>query len=369
MRTEDPVSAKAIRSALDQRHGLIAGEEEEDDDGDGTGGMDFENEAYTALAEEGKDRAPVDGALLHDEAGRESFRDDDDGVGDGATKNGMASPLALSVHLFAFNRPHKFAKLWSSLASAQVSTLPSHIVIHIDYDAKGSPEWRLQVAEAKKLVGSSTRHGPVSVLFAAKPKGLRVTMLEAWAPRNNEYAMFLEDDIEVSPLLFIFAERFVRAYGDRGRRGDPTILGFKLYNQKWDEVNQRAERAVDNGHAPYKIQEPCSWGTVFAPQVYGEYLAWYVHNSGIDPFIPRAWSNTWDPERSAKKYLQRFMWEKGRFLVAINLPDYLSLTTPRVDSEGTNIKAEWLDYLRQRLEVPLLTSGGILKKGEHEFLR
>lgn len=262
---------------------------------------------------------------------------------------------ALVIHIFTFNRPDKFARLWTSLMAAQQSRLPTSLVIHVDYDAKRSDEWQRQVADAKELANTICTHGPVAVIFAARPKGLRDTMLEAWSPMPGEYAMFLEDDIEVSPLLLVFAERFILAYGEEDR--DRSVIGFKLYNQKWDEVNQRMENPVNNGHVPFKIQEPCSWGTIFVPDVYADYLAWYVANTNPDPFIPRAWSNTWDPRRSAKKYLQRFMWEQGVFLIAINLPDHLSLTSPRIDQPGTNMKEEWLSYLRDRLEVPLLTSG------------
>ena len=143
-------------------------------------------------------------------------------------------------------------------------------------------------------------------------------------------------------------------YGEVEQR-DKTVLGFKLYNQMWDEVNQRYEQPVMNGHQPFKIQEPCSWGSVFLAEPYGRYLSWFVKKGGQDPFVPRAWSNTWDAERSAKKYLQRFMWEEGLVLVSINLPNHLSLTTPRVDGEGTNIKSQWLGFLKARLEVPLLS--------------
>eukprot|EP00043_Microstomoeca_roanoka_P020435 m.249301 g.249301 ORF g.249301 m.249301 type:complete len:843 (+) comp17165_c1_seq4:528-3056(+) len=260
----------------------------------------------------------------------------------------------LVVHLFAYNRPSGFRTLWSQLIRAKpASRLPVRIVIHVDYDPLQSDEWKEQVDIASALTGVHTIHGPVTTVFAASPKGLRATMLEAWAPVEGEYAMFLEDDIEVSEMLFVYAEAFVQRYGESAER-DASVMGYKLYNQKWDEVNQRYERPINNGHMPFKIQEPCSWGTVFVAEPYARYLRWYVDHSNIDPFIPHAWSNTWDAERSAKKYLQRFMWEEGLFLISINLPNHLSLTTPHVEA-GTNIKQKWLPYLKERLEVPLVT--------------
>lgn len=270
----------------------------------------------------------------------------------------MERPAHLVVHCFAYNRPANFKRMWESLmATVPTAGLATSVVIHVEHDDDGGESWRQQV----EMVQSYARPGrcavgPVSAVFGTKNKGLRASMLEAWAPVPHEYAMFLEDDIEVAPMLLLAAEAFVNAYGETGNRSAPddNILGYKLYNQKWDEVNQRDERPVNNNNLPFKLQEPCSWGTVFAPRPYARYLAWYAANSRWDPFIPRAWSNMWDAERSAKKYLQRFMWEEAMYLVAVNLPDHISLTTPRLEA-GTNIKVQWLDFLKKRLEVPLLT--------------
>lgn len=264
----------------------------------------------------------------------------------------------LTVHLFGFNRPKQFVKLWNTLTQAEPATqLTTSVVIHIDHDETNSTDWQLQLDLARHISEKGDyRHGPVSVLYASKNKGLRATMIEAWAPLDGEYAMFLEDDIEVSPLLFTFAERYVLAYGETSDR-DPSILGYKLYNQKWDEVNQRFEDAINNGAVPFRLQEPCSWGSIFVAKPYARYLRWYTKNKHIDPLVPNSWSNTWNAERSAKKYMQRFLWESGMYLLAVNLPDHFSLTTPRM-SAGTNIKAQWLDFLKARLELPLLRKGG-----------
>eukprot|EP00055_Hartaetosiga_balthica_P014881 m.84673 g.84673 ORF g.84673 m.84673 type:complete len:836 (-) comp8716_c0_seq5:170-2677(-) len=259
----------------------------------------------------------------------------------------------LNIFCFAFNRPNDFSWLWQNLMHAKPSGIRTKIVIHVDFDKDNSEGWQEQVRIASQLSGSESVHGPVTSVFATSPRGLKATMLEAWAPIRGEYAMFLEDDIDVSEMLLVYAEKFIMAYGESSQK-DPTVLGYKLYNQKWDEVNQRFEEKVDNGYAPFKIQEPCSWGTVFIAEPYKRYLAWFMENYESDPMIPHAWSNTWDAKKSAKKYLQRFMWEEGLFLISINFPRDLSLTTPRVEV-GTNIKADWIQYLQDRLEVPLLT--------------
>eukprot|EP00055_Hartaetosiga_balthica_P014883 m.84709 g.84709 ORF g.84709 m.84709 type:complete len:776 (-) comp8716_c0_seq9:280-2607(-) len=252
----------------------------------------------------------------------------------------------LNIFCFAFNRPNDFSWLWQNLMHAKPSGIRTKIVIHVDFDKDNSEGWQEQVRIASQLSGSESVHGPVTSVFATSPRGLKATMLEAWAPIRGEYAMFLEDDIDVSEMLLVYAEKFIMAYGESSQK-DPTVLGYKLYNQKWDEVNQRFEEKVDNGYAPFKIQEPCSWGTVFIAEPYKRYLAWFMENYESDPMIPHAWSNTWDAKKSAKKYLQRFMWEEGLFLISINFPRDLSLVSPSFSKEEPLLTNRW--------SVPLLT--------------
>jgi hypothetical protein len=52
----------------------------------------------------------------------------------------------------------------------------------------------------------------------------------------GNYALFLEDDVVVSEYLFEYGERMILAYKD----SPDSILGLKLYNQRWDEINMQA---------------------------------------------------------------------------------------------------------------------------------
>jgi len=56
-----------------------------------------------------------------------------------------------------------------------------------------------------------------------------------------------------------------------------------------------------------------------------------------DPFIPNAGSNMWEVARTTSKHLQQFMWEKGLYVISINLPDSLSMVAPQVSqrADGT----------------------------------
>jgi hypothetical protein len=65
-------------------------------------------------------------------------------------------------------------------------------------------------------------------------QGLRETILGSWQPeRMNEFAIFLEDDIEVSPYFMVYSRACVEQYGrfqyDFLRPETEHVLGCSLY--------------------------------------------------------------------------------------------------------------------------------------------
>lgn len=144
--------------------------------------------------------------------------------------SGGARPR-LQVHCFTFNRPASFGRLWTSLMSAHPAEhVEVDIVIHSEFDPAGGEAWREQRAALRKLDMSASAHGHVRVQWATANQGLKATMLGAWTPSLNEYALYLEDDVEVSPLIFRVAEAMILQYGETSDP-DPSVVGFKLYNQ------------------------------------------------------------------------------------------------------------------------------------------
>ena len=141
---------------------------------------------------------------------------------------------------------------------------------------------------------------------------------------------------------------------------DSHLYGFRLYNSQYDVVNRRAEVSVPAEYPLYKLQEPCSWGSVVAGPAHARFLRWYAARMAAfprwDPPLPASWTNTWLTANSPKKYLQRFLVEEALYMLAINAPARLSFTTNH-NSPGTNVKSQawWFDALSERVALPLVT--------------
>ena len=65
-------------------------------------------------------------------------------------------------------------------------------------------------------------------------------MLNAWRPADtDEYAIFLEDDIAISPVLLLYADASIRGWfydASDPEPPDSRIAGFSCYNQLINEV-------------------------------------------------------------------------------------------------------------------------------------
>ncbi|KAJ3091777.1 Exostoses (Multiple)-like 3 [Quaeritorhiza haematococci] len=262
-----------------------------------------------------------------------------------------------SIHIFTMNRPVSLERLWMSIAGATRIQREINIFIHLDFD-EGGMDTSLDYIKYLKSLRSV--HGPVFITINTKRKGLRYNILDSWAPADNhEYAIFLEDDISVSRHFLEYAEQMVKAYF-YGPKFHGGLLGISLYNLRFDEVHNRYWR-VHNQFQPYILQHPQSWGAIYGPVQWNEFIKWYVKNQHIDPVVPDSLTNRWPHERSWKKYLLRFMFKEGKFIIYPNFPDDYSLSTNHLEW-GTNdrVKKRQQSPMTNRFSLPLMNLPKIL---------
>ena len=136
-------------------------------------------------------------------------------------------------------------------------------------------------------------HGHLSIRHRVILGGLLPSIVESWYPTtNHSYGLFLEDDIEVSPLFYMWTKfallryRYARDSAGVSQR----MFGISLYQRacseldradlaaKLDALQPTGKRPWDaheffaaNGlpsTAPYRSQIPCSWGALFTPCVW-----------------------------------------------------------------------------------------------------
>ncbi|KAJ3243228.1 hypothetical protein HDU78_000688 [Chytriomyces hyalinus] len=263
------------------------------------------------------------------------------------------------IHIFTLNRQESFDKLWASINQANRIHRPVSFHVHLDSGkADNNAPFFFYVEHLRGLVSP---HGPVQISVSSSPKGLRGNIMDAWTPTSsNEYGIFLEDDISVSRHFLEFAEQLVARYlHPRGTPGSTAkCIGISLYNQKFDEVNDKDWRVSTGSlHHPYLLQQPQSWGAIYAPEAWNDFRKWFfAQPPDFNPLIPNSMTNRWLKAKSWKKFLIRYMYSKGKFMLYPNFPGFLSLTTNRLEV-GTNDKAQNGPYrtmMLKRFNVPLL---------------
>ncbi|KAL7342863.1 glycosyl transferase family 64 domain-containing protein [Rhodotorula toruloides] len=266
--------------------------------------------------------------------------------------------FAVRIIMFTKNRLRSFQRCWESVRTAfPIEGTDVSVDVHLDYDPAMSKFDRDEYDAYLELLKRDP--GPaqsVTVFKSTKEMGLRASILSSWTPRDNhEYAIFLEDDIEVSPHFLRYAQNMIDAYVYRDH-ADHRLSAISLYNIRYNEALESFV-SVKNGHRPYIYQQAQSWGAIFLPENWRRFTT-YVKRfpAGKDPLIPDSLTNRWPFAQSWKKYYMRFMAEEGGYVIYPNLPGGQSYSTNYVEV-GTNDKVTQLaaqKIIHAKFRVPLL---------------
>ena len=269
-----------------------------------------------------------------------------------AARGTPTPPPTFRIHLcvFTYNRLKGLRRLLQSLDTADYDGDAVDMTIFYDKLKKDA----VDDGTADFVSSFRWKHGDLKVHRRESNAGLKVSIMEAWYPHagDDRYGVFFEDDIEASPLWYRFAKAGILEY--RGK--DPKLLGVSLFRPIHDELTEKGMK-FNTHNKPYLLQQPCSWGAVYFPGPWRRFRDWY-HNEGSlgdattkSHGIPRISSNTWGSKSSWKKYLIKYMWENGLYMVYPNLPDAKVFATNHL------MKGEHPTPKRDLFELPLLTQG------------
>ncbi|CAF5014896.1 unnamed protein product, partial [Rotaria sp. Silwood1] len=112
--------------------------------------------------------------------------------------------FSLKLILLTMNRPLSFQRLWKSITNTLSINRTIDIFIHVDMDQDDDRRRRY----LEYLSSLRTRHGDVHIIAYSARRGLKTIMMEAWRPlSNDEYAIFIEDDIALSPYFLLYIEK------------------------------------------------------------------------------------------------------------------------------------------------------------------
>ena len=134
-------------------------------------------------------------------------------------------------------------------------------------------------------------HGEKLINSRIVQGGLIAAVVESWFPSDdNEFGLILEDDIEVSPLYYLWIKATLQWYREAG--SPERIVGVSLYTPKTTETatfcppqdrdcrrfdpQDLISRLVPRPNTPFLQQLPCSWGAVYFPRAWRQF-ARYMH--------------------------------------------------------------------------------------------
>jgi len=178
--------------------------------------------------------------------------------------------------------------------------------------------------------------------------GLAGQWLNSWFPQSDsEICLFLEDDNIVSPEFFTFIQEIAQRFYLDPDNYDPRIYGFALQNQHMipGRYPQTPHELLPEQVHFYRYQQMSTWGPVFFPNHWAEFLTWYATRSQDHRFVPlfsNVITNTWFLKRGGGRsvwsaWFMRFTAEKGWYSIYTNFPDRAALVVNHRE-KGINFK-------------------------------
>ncbi|CAG8567646.1 24739_t:CDS:2, partial [Racocetra persica] len=242
----------------------------------------------------------------------------------------------IQIQVITQDRPFSLSRLMKSINSSIYFNDDVHLTINLDRGADPITVKNSQIF--------NWPFGKKSIRYRIQQGGLINAVVESYNPTtNDDYAIILEDDIEVSPLYYIWAKYTVLKYRyDTNRNLTGRMLGVSLYNTKLNEIHMSGRRpfnpalVLENteypNQSPYLSQIPCSWGALFFPEIWREFK-YYLAARLTDLSGPQLQNITVPESRSNRftKSWKRFFIElaylRGYAMLYPNYKDSISFTT------------------------------------------
>jgi hypothetical protein len=276
--------------------------------------------------------------------------------------------INVNLVIITDRRPHSLSRLIRSATNAHY--LGDKVSLSINMEQTADKVTRLIVANAP------WPHGPKNVRHRIRKGGLMPAIVESWYPTNNDdYAIFLEDDVEVSPYFYLWVKYSVLRYryGSLSDRSD-LLFGVSLYSPRNTEMGMEGRRlfhpdwvlnatSVDP-RSPFLLQVPCSWGAVYFPEHWREFHEYVTarlvdleNGANLNISVPESRSNRW--KNSWKRYFIEMIYLRGYTMLYPNFENFTSFSTNHLEF-GTHVKHE-----RKAIEqflVPLMETDSILQE-------
>ncbi|KAI9481525.1 MAG: hypothetical protein EXX96DRAFT_480032 [Benjaminiella poitrasii] len=285
--------------------------------------------------------------------------------------------IQIKLVVITDRRPHSLSRLLQSASKAVYVGDEVELMIHMEQSADRA---------TRMLVNSFVwKRGHKTLRHRIRKGGLMPAIVESWYPsHNDEYAVLLEDDIEVSPLFYVWTKYTILKYRyGEDREAYRTMYGVSLYAPRNLELIPTGRVTFDPntvlqpaGYArrtPYGSQVPCSWGGVYFPEHWREFHAYLVRRLE-DLTLPRnqterrlisvpgSRSDKW--KKSWKKYFIELVYLRAYVMLYPNFDRFEAFSTNHVEF-GTHVKSEKRQSVIGTFMVPLMQRDTILSQLPH----
>ncbi|KAI8379297.1 uncharacterized protein BYT42DRAFT_495412 [Radiomyces spectabilis] len=278
--------------------------------------------------------------------------------------------IRVNLVVITDRRPHSLSRLLQSTSRAQYLGDTVGLVINMEQSAD---------RVTRMMVNSfGWRQGEKTVRHRILKGGLMPAIIESWYPQHdNDYAILLEDDIEVSPLFYVWTKYNILRYRYTNHPDAWRMFGISLYSPRNLELLPEGRRPFNPNsvirpqfptHTPYLSQVPCSWGAVYFPEhwrEFHEYLTSRLEDMKEDGIgrlnitVPNSRSERW--KKSWKKFIIQLVYLRGYVMLYPNFQQFESFSTNHLEF-GTHIKKGRTKAALDGFTVPLMQRDTILSQ-------
>ena len=251
----------------------------------------------------------------------------------------ILQPTKARLIVMTMDRAVSVKRLLDSVARARYGRDRVDIDIWVDIKRNESPN-----KEVLRIVhGFEWRYGRKTVFVRSSPGGLYAQWLDTWdveaAIKGGEFAVFLEDDLELSPAFYEWLVEARRRYGS-----DRNVAGFTLQRLNLRPRPQKANNhtlSLPRGTPVFKFRLHGSWGFAPLPTVWSDFLGWYreMRRQHKKPYVDNLITTSWYRAQENKTLgYAPTMWTQ--WMIYYSDVHRLFTVTPRL-LDGTTLAANW----------------------------
>lgn len=290
-------------------------------------------------------------------------------------------PYTVEIKLLAYNRPHAIMRCLRALERAEYGNDRVDIVVFLDHFPVTTPQSDIDAKlslhhKILEMVQSfKWSHGSMRVHWRATNANLQIAWIESFYPVDNDtYAFVVEDDIEVSPMYYMYLKKMIDQYRYTGTR-NPFIYGISFQRQHLVPGYYSGKSVhVENQSQPYLYQLVGTWGQILFPEHWREFRRYFDERRAFDSLKPRLGgliTDYWYQQKGEKiwtPWFIRFVYAKGYYCLYTNFPGNKALSASHRDV-GENFGVFHKLLGMSGTDAPLLTMSSDMELWKKEYTK